>query len=69
MRPPSALAMASSRACSHPQGARTPTGTYLTLVMNVNGNGPVDFGLGPYRPAADPDALGPVTHLKVDPRH
>lgn len=55
-------------ACSHPQGARTPTGTYLTLVMNVNGNGPVDFGLGPYRPAADPRALGPVTHLKVDPR-
>jgi hypothetical protein len=52
-------------ACSHPQGARTPTGSYLTLVMNVNGNGPVDFGLGPYRPAADPHAPGPVTHLKV----
>jgi hypothetical protein len=54
-------------ACSHPPGARTPTGTYLTLVMNVNGKGPDDFGLGPYRPAADPHALGPVTHLKVGP--
>jgi hypothetical protein len=54
-------------ACSHPEGARVATGTYLTLVMNVDGKGPDDFGLGPYRPAPDPHALGPVTYLKVRP--
>ena len=51
--------------CTGPPGAPTPTGTYLTVVMNVNGKGPGDFGISRYRPAADPHALGPITHLKV----
>ena len=53
-------------ACGGPPGAHDATGTYITLVMNVNGKGPDDFGLSRYAPAPDPHALGPVTHLKVD---
>ena len=47
-----------------PQGAKAPTGRYLSVVLDAETFRRTDFGLGPNPPAVAPASLGPVTYLK-----
>jgi hypothetical protein len=48
-----------------PPGARAPTGTYLSMVIDAKAFQGLDFGLSPKPPPVAPASLGPLTFLKV----
>lgn len=48
-----------------PRGARVPTGTYASLVINAKTFEGMDGGLSDRPPPVAPASLGPVTYLKV----
>jgi hypothetical protein len=50
---------------SVPAGARLPTGTYLSIVINARTFMITDWGLSPHAPAVAPASLGPVRYLKT----
>ncbi len=50
---------------SPPAGARLPTGTYLSLVVNARTFMITDWGLSPHAPSVAPASLGPVRYLKT----
>lgn len=49
--------------CSHPSGAKTPTGSYMSLVLDAKTLTGLDFGLSSKPPPVVPASLGPVTYL------
>lgn len=49
---------------SRPHGARVPTGTYASFVINAETFEGMDRGLGDRPPPVAPASLGPVTWLK-----
>jgi hypothetical protein len=46
-----------------PPGAKTPTGQYLSLVIDAGTFHGIDFGISPKPPLVAPASLGPVTYL------
>jgi hypothetical protein len=48
---------------SVPAGARAPTGSYLSIVINARTYAIMDWGLSPKAPPVAPASLGPVTML------
>jgi hypothetical protein len=48
---------------SVPSGAKAPTCTYLSLVVEAKTFQELDFGLSPKAPPVSPASLGPVTYL------
>jgi hypothetical protein len=48
-----------------PPGAKAPTGTYMSAVVNARSFQPMDYGLRPGPPPVLPSSFGPVTYLKV----
>jgi hypothetical protein len=50
---------------SVPAGARLPTGTYLSIVVNARTFMVTDWGLSPHAPPVAPASLGPVRYLKT----
>jgi hypothetical protein len=50
---------------SVPPGAKAPTGSYLSLVVNARTFDDMDFGLSGGPPPVSPDSLGPVTYLHI----
>jgi len=48
---------------SGPPGAKAPTGTYLSLVIDARTFRGLDSGLAPRRPPVDLASLGPFTYL------
>jgi len=54
-----------ARLASVPPGAKAPTGSYLSIVINAGTFAAMDVGLSPRFPAVAPASLGPVRSLKV----
>ena len=48
---------------SRPDGAKAPTGQYLSLILDARTFQQLDFGLGPKPPSAALASLGHVTYL------
>lgn len=49
--------------CTGPAGAKAPSGTYISLVLDAKSFTGLDFGMSPKRPPVAPASLGPVTYL------
>jgi hypothetical protein len=50
-------------ACTGPAGAKAPSGTYISLVVDAKTLTVLDFGLSPNMPPVAPATPGPVTYL------
>ena len=54
-----------ARMASVPPGAKLPTGSYLSIVINARTFAMMDWGLSAAAPSVSPDSLGPVRNLKA----